>query len=222
MTYSASLLDPDDEVELTLVADVAGVGRTNKLATGQIVEWDAASLRKFAPSMIGMPVNFAPSPDGEATGHSRSVVGAVTEAHFDEGKQVVTVRASLWRHYLWAVDKIKELWQAGRLSISMEHSGKALATHPDGSVTPSQGRFSGLGLVRHGADPRARVLLLASADDRVDSDAWVTRLVAADLEQLGTDAAERYNASLPAPPSDPHHGHPRARRNGMVICLSCR
>lgn len=165
--FEASLKNPDDPAEVTLVADAVGVGKTHRLATGQIVTWTAEFLRAKAHTFIGKPVNIDLDEDGEATGHSRRAIGAVTQASFDERRQVITVHAALWLHYYPStVTRIKELEAAGRLEVSMEliPEGEMLANE-DGSVTPVDGEFTGLGIVRVGADPRNKVLLVAAIQE---------------------------------------------------------
>lgn len=170
----ASLANPDDPAEVTLVADVAGVGKTHRLATGQILTWTPEALRTFAPTLVGMPVNVAFDENGEPTGHSRHVIGAITKATFDETRGVVSVQAALWKNYFSAtVARLKEL--GSRLQASMEFVYSAFADNGDGSITPTEGRFSGLGIVRVGADPRNQVLLLASlAEDEASRKESVT------------------------------------------------
>ena len=159
----ASLLDPNDPAEVTLVADVVGVGKTHRLATGQIVTWTAAFLRQQAHTFIGKPVNIDLNEDGQPSGHSRRVIGTITAAFFDEAKQVITVHAALWRHYApLTVARIKELG-AKKLQVSMELIPRGeMQSNEDGSVTPIDGEFTGMGIVRVGADPQNRVILVAA------------------------------------------------------------
>lgn len=201
----ASLSNPDDPAEVTLVADVAGVGTTQRLATGQILKWTPDMLRKFAPTLLGKPVNVELNEAGEPTGHTRTVIGAITKSTFDEVRQVVTVEAALWRHYFGAtVARLKEL--GSRLQASIEFLYSASTDNGDGSITPTEGEFSGLGIVRVGADPRNRVLLLASlAEDEASRKESVTdkTTIMARLERfLFGEDAERVFKPEPTPEAD--------------------
>lgn len=170
----ASLENPDDPAEVTLIADAAAVGRTNRLATGQILTWTAEKLREFAGSMVGQPINVDLDEDDDGdevpTGHTRRVVGAITESKFDETSQALRVRGSLWRHYFPStVSALKTAFPKGKVNVSMEFTPTAeLQSNGDGSETPTAGRFSGLGLVRRGADPRARAILMASVREDLE------------------------------------------------------
>lgn len=186
----ASLLDPNDPVETNIVVDAAGVGRTNRLATGQILTWTAEKLRAFASTMVGMPINVDLDEDGEATGHSRRAVGAVTKAEFDEGTQTLRATGSVWAHYYPSLaSRLKELFTDGRVEPSMEFTPTAeLQSNADGSETPTAGRFSGLALVRRGADPRARALLMASVREDLERQPVEVQM---NLEQITEAVARR-------------------------------
>lgn len=168
VTFNAALNNPNDSREVTLVAKAVGVGRTHRLATGQIITWTAEFLRKKAASFIGMPVNIDLDEEDEPTGHSRRAVGAIKAAYFDEGEQGVLVTAALWRHYApRTVERIKELANdpdaRSRIQVSMEFIPEGeLVANGDGSESPVDGEFSGLGIVRVGADPRNKVILVAA------------------------------------------------------------
>jgi len=166
----ASLLDPDDPVETNILAHVAGVGRTNRLSTGQVVTWTADKLRRFAPTMVGMPINVDLDEEGEPTGHSRHAVGAITSSEFDETTQTVKATGSVWRHYFPSVaESLKSLFSERGLPVSMEFVPTAeLQSNADGSVTPTEGRFSGLGIVKTGADPRAYTALMAATQEDLE------------------------------------------------------
>lgn len=160
----ASLLNPDDPAEVTLVVDAVSLGTTLPLASGHVVTWDEAAMRAFADSFAGTPVNVLLSASGEATDHSDNVVGVVKNAVFDEASKKIRVFASLWRHYFpETVDTLKTLFKDKKLQASMEFLASKLRSNPDGTVTPEQGRFGGLGLVATGADLGNSVLLMASA-----------------------------------------------------------
>lgn len=178
-TFTASLTDPDDPAEVTLLAEPVSVGRTRKLASGEIVRWTAEFLREKAASFVGQPLNVDLDEDGEPTGHSRRIVGAVVKAWFDEQKQVIAVHAALWPHYSSTVARLKEL--GSRLSCSMEFLPTAdLRDNGDGSVSPTEGRFSGLAIVKAGADLRNRVILVAAAQSEAEQivDAALDRVFA--------------------------------------------
>lgn len=157
----ASLEDPEDPAEVTLVADAVSVGTNLNGLT-----WTEEALRKFAHTFVGMPVNVELDEDGEATDHTRSVVGTVTEARYDDARQVVTIRAALWRNYFpHTVTRLKQLHADQKLKVSMEFLAKEVHRNEDGTITPVLGRFSGLAFVRRPADLGQHVLLLASYDD---------------------------------------------------------
>lgn len=168
VTFNAALNNPNDSREVTLVAKAVGVGRTHRLATGQIITWTAELLRNKAASFIGMPVNIDLDEEDQPTGHSRRAVGAIKAAYFDEGEQGVIVTAALWRHYApHTVERIKELANdpdtRSRIQVSMEFIPEGeMTANADGSETPVDGEFSGLGIVRVGADPRNKVILVAA------------------------------------------------------------
>lgn len=178
MTATASLTNPNDPTEVTLVADAVGVGTTYRMASGHVITWTAEFLRAKAHSFIGKPVNIDLDEKGKATGHSRRVVGAITHAFFDERKQVVTVHAAIWPHYAPStVAKIKDLAKDNddneRPQVSMEFIPTAeMIANSDGSETPTDGEFSGLGIVGVGADPRNRLILVAAlAEDEASEGA---------------------------------------------------
>lgn len=160
----ASLSNPGDPTEITLVADVSGVGITNRTSTGRIIRWTPEMLKRAASTLRGRPVNVLLSPDGDrATGHSRNVVGTIIDAKFDEATQKLRVFASLWRHYFpETVNKLVELFGEGVLQVSAEFSINEYEEE-DGITTPQSGFFVGVGIVHKGADPQNRVLVLASA-----------------------------------------------------------
>ena len=160
----ASLSNPGDPTEVTLVADVSGVGITKRTSTGTILNWTPEMLKKAAPSLRGRPVNVLLTPDGEGvTGHTHNAIGTIIDAKFDEATQKLRVFASLWRHYFpETITKLGELFKKGLLQVSAEF---AVADHTEesGITTPTEGFFTGLGIVSDGADPQNRVLVLASA-----------------------------------------------------------
>jgi len=164
---TASLTNPNSPSEVTLIADAVGVGTTYRMASGHVITWTAEFLRANAHSFIGKPVNIDIDEDGEATGHSRRVVGAITHAFFDERKQVVTVHAACWPHYApETISQIKKLAKAdpeNRTQVSMEFIPTAeMIANADGSESPTAGEFSGLGIVGVGADPRNQLILVAA------------------------------------------------------------
>lgn len=194
----ASLLNPDDPAEVNIVVDAAGVGITNRLASGQIVKWTAPKLREFAPSMKGMPINIEMDGAGDLRGHSRRVVGAITESTFNEADGVVRATGTIWRHYFpTLLARLKELFAEGKLQTSMEFlPSSELISNSDGTQTPDRGRFSGLALVRKGADPRSRALLLAAADE---DEANQEVEVAMNLDQLTEIVARKLGRRTPDP-----------------------
>lgn len=161
----ASLANPSDTSEVNVVAAVAAVGKTHRLASGQIIKWTPEFLRANAHTFIGKPVNIKFDSRGKATGHSRLVIGAIKEAFFDEAKQAVIVTAALWEHYdQKAVEKIRTLYAEGKLKVSMElkYPKDTMIANADGSHTPTVGTFSGMGFVDQAGDPRSMVYLMAA------------------------------------------------------------
>lgn len=161
----ASLANPSDSTEVNVVAAVAAVGKTHRLASGQIIKWTSEFLRENAHTFVGKPVNIKLDPNGKATGHSRLVIGAIKDAVFDEAKQAVVVTAALWEHYEQkTVEKIRNLYAKGELKVSMElkYPKDSMTENADGSHTPTVGTFSGMGFVGQAGDPRSMVYLMAA------------------------------------------------------------
>lgn len=172
ITVNASLVDPKDSTEVNLVAAAVGVGTTNRLASGQKIKWTADFLRANVGSFVGKPINvmITEMPKGKttATGHTRKVVGAIKDAIFDEERQEAIVTGSLWPHYFpKTVSQIRDLYKHKDLNVSMEFSYEpgTLQANEDGSESPTQGGFSGMGIVDKPGDPRSMVYLLAALKD---------------------------------------------------------
>lgn len=162
---NASLVNPSDTTEVNIVAAVAAVGNTHRLASGQIIKWTPEFLRAKAHTFIGKPVNILLDSTDNATEHSRHVIGAIKESYFDEDKQAIVVTAALWEHYQPStVKKIRLLYAEGKLKVSMElkYPADTLIANADGSHTPTEGTFSGMGFVNQAGDPRSMVYLMAS------------------------------------------------------------
>src|SRR5574338_234406 len=159
----ASLVNPHDPNEVTMVADVAGVGTTFPTSSGRVVRWTADFLRKAAKTLVGRPVNVELR-EGGVGEHSKTVVGTITHAFFDEDTQTVRVQAPLWKHYFpKTVEALQEIHNAKKkLETSVE---AALIGDEDENeiLTPTDGEFTGVGIVDHGADPKNRIYVLASA-----------------------------------------------------------
>lgn len=232
-TFTASLKRTDDPTNVTLVALAVGVGKTHRLATGQIVTWTASFLRLKAASFIGKPVNIDLDEEGQPTGHSRRVAGAITNAWFDEREQGVMVEATLWPHYLpTTVARIKELGAAKGLQVSMEliPEGEMLSNE-DGSVTPVDGEFSGLGIVRVGADPRNKVFLVAAmAEDdkheesmtRNDVLSRLSKLIFGDEDDLSALDAEGMPPQAELAARDAHNAEIAAAHEGSFEWIGRR
>lgn len=163
----ASIENPNDTAEVNVIAAVASVGIN---ANG--IEWTEEFLQEKADTFIGMPVNIFLDAEGEPTGHSRQAIGSIIESWYDRTARAIMVKASLWGHYFpRAVKRIKELYSAKKLKVSMEFlTNKAsLVANEDGSQRPVDGRFSGMGFVRNPADTGQFVQLVAAlAEDQAE------------------------------------------------------
>lgn len=170
LPIEASIVNPDDPSEVTMIADVSSVGVTRRTKNGQIINWTADILRGKAHTLVGKPVNVFLS-DGRATTHSKNVVGTIIESAFDETTQKLRVIASLWKHYFpETIEKLRELARGGELQVSVEFAYSHADTE-DGVTTPTDGIFLGVGIVDTGADLQNKVLVLASALQS-DMEAW--------------------------------------------------
>lgn len=160
----ASIEDPTDTAEVNVIAAVASVGIN---ANG--IEWTADFLKEKAPTFVGMPVNIHLDAEGEPTGHSRQAIGTIVESNFDEGKQAVVVKASLWGHYYpRLVKRVKSLFADKKLKVSMEfltNEKFLVAGSEEGSKRPTAGRFSGMGFVKNPADTGQMVYLAAALEE---------------------------------------------------------
>lgn len=209
---NASILNPNDPADVSIVVDAVTLGTTRRLASGQIVTWDEESMQKFADSFAGTPINALVNEDGELTDHSREVVGAIRKSVYDPENKKISVLGSLWNHYYPATIKaLKALHDEGKVQASMEFLADSLRENPDGSVTPLSGRFSGLGLIPEGADRGNSVLLIASAlkTDKEDistvsddtttalpgSYEWISLRAAEQFANMGT-VSEPYTANI--------------------------
>ena len=194
---NASLFNSNDPADVSIVVDAVTLGTTRKLATGQTVTWDEAAMEMFAESFGGTPINAMLDDSGELTDHSREVVGTVRKAVYDREGKKISVLGSLWNHYYpETISALKELQAKGKMQTSMEFLADELRDNGDGTVTPTKGRFSGLGLVPHGADKGNSVLLLASAikEDKEDNAkvSQSTTALAGSYEWVGLKAAEHF------------------------------
>jgi hypothetical protein len=168
VSIDASLVNPNDNTEVNVVLSAAGVGTTHKLASGHVIKWTPDILRAKAHTLVGKPVNVQLDASGKATGHTRKVVGAVKEAHYDEATETVIATTALWGHYdPSTVKQLKALYAKEDLHPSMEYSFPegTLIDNGDGTETPTDGEFSGLGFVGKSGDPRAMVYLMAALDE---------------------------------------------------------
>ena len=182
ISVNASLVDPSDTTEVNVVAAVVGVGTTHRLASGHTIKWTADFLRAKASTFIGKPVNIVLNAAGEATDHSRRVIGAIKEAHYDEDKQAIMVTAALWGHYYpETIKKIRSLFASERLNVSMEFSypSGTLTANEDGTQSPTDGSYSGMGFVGKAGDPRSTVYLMAALekDDDEHAEASVSDVI---------------------------------------------
>ena len=194
---NASLFNPNDPADVSIVVDAVTLGTTRKLATGQIVTWDEPAMEMFAESFSGTPINALLNDDGELTDHSREVVGTVRKAVYDREGKKISVLGSLWNHYYpETIAALRELQAKGKMETSMEFLADELRDNGDGTVTPVKGRFSGLGLIPHGADKGNSVLLLASAikEDKEENVkvSQNTTALAGSYEWIGLKAAEHF------------------------------
>lgn len=213
VTLEASLVNPSDSTEVNVVAAVAAVGNTHRLASGQIIKWTPDFLREHAQDFIAKPVNIRFDPKTmKATGHSRFVVGAIKEAHYDEARQAIMVTAALWEHYdPKVVAEVRKLYAQGDLHVSMElkYPKDTLQANADGSYTPTAGTFSGMGFVGKPGDPRSMVYLmaeLAKEEERENPVNEVLKELAArilgthqeEVEEFDAQAQDDINAELSA------------------------
>lgn len=161
LPIEASLVNPDDPTEVTLIADVSSVGITRPTATGRVVKWTPELLKAKARTLVGKPVNVFLE-EGSPTSHSRNVIGTILEAVFDEVTQKLRIVASLWRHYFpETVARLKELGPTG-FQVSVEF-GMSSFEEEGGITEPKDGVFMGVGIVDQGADLGNKVWVLASA-----------------------------------------------------------
>lgn len=158
----ASLANPNDPIELTMIADVSSVGVTRETASGFKVNWTPELLRAKAKSLIDKPVNVYLE-DGTPTGHTKEVIGTIGDAEYDETLGKVTARAVLWKHYFpETIKRLGELYATGGLQISAEFDPLSFNDDGDNIRTMTDGSFSGIAIVNDGADTGNRVRLFAA------------------------------------------------------------
>ncbi len=163
----ASLSNPNDPIELTMIADVSSVGVTKETASGYKVNWTPELLRAKAKSLVDKPVNvYLEENDpinGKPTGHTKEVIGTIGDADYDETLGKITARAVLWKHYYpETIRRLGELYASGGLQVSAEFDPFSYENE-DGNVRRmTDGVFSGLAIVNEGADLGNRVRLFAA------------------------------------------------------------
>lgn len=199
----ASLVNPNDTTEVNVVAAVAAVGNTHRLATGQIIKWTPEWLRAHAGDFIGKPVNVRLDSRGKATGHSRDPIGAIKESFYDEDKQAIMVTASLWEHYRpETIKELRKLFKNEELKVSMEfkYPEGSLQANGDGSHSPTAGTFSGMGFVGQAGDPRSMVYLMAALEK--DEQSKQENVVSDVIKEIGARLASAFKTE-PDQPEEP-------------------
>lgn len=202
---NASLFNPDDPADVSIVIDAVSMGTTRELASGQTLTWDEDSMQQFAASFAGTPINAQLNEKGDLTHHSREVVGTIRSSNYDAAEKKISVLGSLWNHYYpETIQTLRDLKAQGKVEASMEFLADELRDNGDGTVTPTKGRFSGIGLIPFGADKGNSVLLLASAieQDNMEVKPVVTEPLAplvrdvhapsGSYEWVGLQAAEHF------------------------------
>ena len=173
-TLSASMSNPSDAVEMTLLADAASVGITTPLfESRKRVKLTPEFLRKYADTFKGMPITLEFEEDDDElkannlVPHSKTVIGTIKDAYFDEAKQKVTTVGSLYKHYFpRTLKKLQELYAGGQAQVSWElvpDELKPLPEEGDDVFEPIAGRFTGQAIINKGADLGNAITLLASA-----------------------------------------------------------
>lgn len=171
----ASISDPNDPFETTMVGTAASVGTTSELfGSGKRVKWTAEQLEEYAPSLKDMPVTLEIYEDEEGrkkfVPHSKTVIGRIKDVYFDKTKNAVAYTAALHKHlFPDTIEELAKLKASDEAEVSWEFYPTGLTDLPDEGdnvVTPSGGRFGALAVVNKGADLGNSIALLASAVER--------------------------------------------------------
>lgn len=171
LVLAASLSNANDPVEANAIISFAGAGTTNPISNGKRIKWTPEFLRKKVSTMVGMPVNVKLNADGKATGHTENFdIGTVKSAWYDEATDSGWANVTFWKHrYPKTVAQLQKLYANKEVDPSMEFLPTDMVTNEDGSVSPVDGRFSGIGFVGKGGDPRANVFLMAALNEDTES-----------------------------------------------------
>lgn len=174
-TLEASMSNPDDDVEVTLLTDAASVGITTPLfGSNKRVKLTEDFLRANAGSFKGMPITLEIKEEEEdekgnhkLVPHSKTVIGVIKDAYFDEAKGKVATVGSLWKHYFpKTLKQLNEIYRAGKAQVSWEllpEELKALPEEGEDVFEAIKGRFVGQSVVNNGADLGNAITLLAAA-----------------------------------------------------------
>lgn len=179
-TLEASMSNPEDSVEVTLLTDAASVGITTPLhGSRKRVKLTEDFLRENASSFKGMPITLEindqeDSDSGKLVPHSKTVIGVIKDAYFDEAKGKIATVGSLWKHYFpKTLKQLNTIYKAGKAQVSWEllpEELKPLPEEGDDVFEAVRGRFVGQAVVNHGADLGNAITLLAAAAEE-ESDA---------------------------------------------------
>jgi hypothetical protein len=167
----ASISNPDDPFETTIVGDAVSVGITTPLfKSGKRIKWTPEQLKMYASSLEDMPITlkFEDEEGNKLADHSDVIVGRIKEAYFDEAKNKVSYVGRIWKHYFpKSIDRLAEMMASDKKpETSWEFTPTGLEAVPDEGedvFTPTGGRFSGLAVINKGADQGNNVALLAAA-----------------------------------------------------------
>lgn len=170
---TASISDPKDRVEVTLQTDAVSVGITDPLmGSGKRIKWTKELLRKFAPSLVNMPITAEIREDGTLEPHSSVIIGNITSAVFDEGTEKIATDGILWNHYYpETISQLQDMYDDGSAEVSWEFIPTKLVASPEDGENvwiPEEGRFTGQAFVGQGADKGNAIRLLASAMKKED------------------------------------------------------
>jgi len=199
----ASLSNPNDPIELHMLADVSSVGVTKETASGYRVNWTPELLRARAASLIDKPVNVylenEDTVDGKPTGHTKEVIGTIGDAQYDEALGKITAKAVLWKHYFpETIKRLGELYASGGLQVSAEFDPLSYENEEGNIRKMTDGVFSGLAIVNEGADTGNRVRLFAAY--KKDSEAHMAQtnieILPNSYEWLGNKISEYLASQL--------------------------
>jgi hypothetical protein len=210
----ASLSDPSDPVEVTMIGTAVSAGITDTLrGTNKRIKWTGEQLQKYASTLKDMPITlqFDPDdPDRVSKDHTNTIIGRIKDVFYDSAKQSVGYTAQLYKHYFpETIQRLVDLRAADgdeddKPQTSWEFLPTGLEASPDDGddvFTPTGGRFGGLAVIARGADKGSRIALLAAAAER-EQEEMENETIAApkpgSFEWIGNKVAEwlTVNASV--------------------------